>query len=63
MVFRCDIVKQFSIATVLHDQEKSLRGLNDFIELNDTRMPHDLEDMNFTLYTFDIIYVLNLPLV
>jgi len=40
MVLGSDVVEQFSIATVFHDEEDSVRRFNDFIELNDTRVPY-----------------------
>lgn len=47
---------------MLHYQVKFRLGLDDFVELDDVRMPDDLEDVNLSGDPLDIIDVLDLCL-
>ena len=63
VVFRSDVVEDFSVAAVLHDEEQSLRCFDDFIQLNDGRVSHNLKDVNFSFNSFDVVDVLDFSLV
>lgn len=43
-----NVVEEFATRCILHDQEKLLARLNDFIKLHDVGVSHYLEDMNLT---------------
>jgi len=60
MILRCDIVEQLAIAAMLHNQKEPLRRFDDLIQLNDRRMPHDLQDVDFPRHSFNIINVVYL---
>ena len=61
--FGSNVVEQFSVAAVLHDQEKALGCLDDFVQLNDGGVPNDLQDVDFSRHSFDVVDVLDFPLV
>lgn len=54
-----DIIKKFTTAHIFHDQVELLWCLNNFVELNNVRMPDHFEDMDLTRYSFDIVHVLD----
>jgi len=52
-----DVVKQFTFRDVLHDQVEGTFGFDYFIELDNMRMLHDLQNMDFSadaLYICDV---------
>ena len=54
-----NIVKKFSIDTILHDQIKLSFGFDDFVELDDIGVTDFLEYFDFTrdaIYVFPISY-------
>jgi len=51
------IVKQFTFRDVLHDQVERAFGFDYFIELDNMRVLHDLQNMDFSadaLYVCDV---------
>lgn len=63
MVLGSDVVEQLTVAAVLHNEEQSVFGLYDFVELNDGRMAHYSEDVDLPGYALNIVHVVDLPLV
>ena len=63
MVLGSNVIEQFSVATVFHYHEKSLGRLDDFIKLDNTWMSYNLENMDFSFDSFDVIDIFNLPFV
>lgn len=57
-----DIIKEFAMLRVLHDNEDVGGGLDDFIHLCDGGMPGYFEDMELAGYPFHICYILYLIL-
>ena len=62
MVLGSDVVKQLSIAAVLHDQKQPLRCFYDLVHLNDMGVSDDFEDVDLSLNTLNIVYIVNFPL-
>jgi len=50
-----DVVEQLTSFSELHYQVQLLGGLNDFVQLDDVGMPNDLEDMNLSSDSFDVV--------
>jgi hypothetical protein len=44
---------------VLHDQKQATRRLDDFVELNNVRVPHYLQDVNFAAHSLHIVHLAN----
>lgn len=63
MVLGRDVVEELTVAAVLHDQKQALGRLDDFVQLNDAGVPHDLQDVDFSLDSLDVVDVLDLPFV
>ena len=49
-----DVVKKLTSADKLHDQEELFRGLDDFKELDDIRVPDKLQNIDFSGDALDI---------
>ena len=62
-VLRGDVLEQFPVAAVLHYQEDPVRRLDYFVHLDDVRVPHDLQDVDLTRHSLDVVDVFDLPLV
>ncbi len=63
-VFLYDVIEEFALFDVLHDQEKVARGLNDLrwwkkylVQLDDTGVADEFEDVDFSGYSFDVGHV------
>ena len=63
MVLRCDIIEQFAIATVFHDEEKTILGFNNLVKLDYVWMAHNSKDVDLSGHALNIINVVDLPLV
>lgn len=48
---------------MLHDEKQSVLGLDDFVELNDVRMLDYFQNVNLARNSFDVIDIVDLPLV
>lgn len=57
-----DVIEELAAARILHDQVELLGSLDDLIELDDVRVPYELEDVNFPRYPLNIAHILNLLL-
>ena len=57
-----DVFKQFSATRVLHDQIELFGGLDDLVELNDVRVPNQLQDVDFSCHSLDVSDLRNLVL-
>ena len=57
-----NVFEKFSTRCVLHDEEQLPGGFDDFVQLNDVRVTHYLEDVDFTRDSLHIALVLNLVL-
>lgn len=55
-------IKQLSIATMLHNQVKLRLSFNDFIKLNDVRVTNNLQNVNLSGDTLDIIHIFDFGL-
>ena len=62
MVLGCDIVEELSVAAVFHDQEESLWCLYNLVHLDNVWVSYDLEDVDLSLNTLNIVYIVDLPL-
>ena len=58
--FWSDELEQLTVTAVLHDEVEFRLGLYDFVELNDVRVPHYLQDMDLPGDPFDVIHILDL---
>ena len=56
---RNNVIKKFSTLSILHNQIKSLFGLNNLVHLNNIRMSDYLQNMYFPCNSFDISDVLD----
>ena len=54
-----NVIKEFAARRVFHYQEKLFVRLNDFIELNNVRVSHYLQDMNLSHDSCDVRLVLD----
>lgn len=52
-----NVVKELATRSVLHDQVQLPSRLYDLVELNDVRMPNQLEDMNLSRNAFYISHL------
>ena len=52
--FLDNVVEEFTTRGVLHNQEKLLACLDDFIELHNVWVAHDLQDMDFAHHSRDV---------
>ena len=57
--FLDNIVEELTARGILHNQEQLLACLNDFIELHNIWVAHDLQDMDFTHHSSDVRLVLD----
>lgn len=51
------MVKELAVFDILHDQEEMPRGLDDFVELDDTGVADQFEDVYLSRHSFHISYV------
>ena len=56
-VLRGDVAEQFSIAAMLHDEEQAARSFDYLIKLDNVRMAHNFEDMDFAGNPLHIIHI------
>ena len=63
MILGRDIVEQFTIAAMLHDQKESIFCFDNFVKLNDCRMAHNSQDVDLTSHSLDVVHIINFPLV
>ena len=62
-VFWSDVIEELSVATVLHDQENPLWGLDNFVNLDDIRVFYYLKYVNFSSHSLNIVKIFDFPLV
>ena len=59
-ILRSDIIKELTVTAMFHDQKNPLRCLYDFIDLDDVRVLHYFQNMNFSGNSFDVVNVVDL---
>lgn len=52
-----DIIEELSALHVFHDEKQLLWGFDDFVQLNDTRMTDELQDMNLSTDALHICHI------
>ena len=52
-----DIVEEFSSTCILHDEKKLARGFYNFVQLDHVRVPHYLQNVNFSCNSLHIALV------
>jgi hypothetical protein len=52
-----DIVEEFSSARILHDEEQLARSFDNFVQLDNVRVPHDFQNVDFPCNSLDIALV------
>ena len=52
-----DVVEQFAVLHILHNQEKILGSLDDLVELDDVRVPHSLQDVDLPRHSLHVGHV------
>ena len=52
-------IEKLTAIAVLHDHVKFFFGFDDFIKLNDIRMPDFFQDFDFSCNSFDILLIMN----
>ena len=57
-----DVIKELAAVRVLHDEEQLLRRLDNFVKLDDMRVPQLFEDLNFLGDPLDVSLLVNLLL-
>ena len=63
MVFRSDIVEQFSITAVFHDKKQPFGRLYNLVELDYRWMSDYFEDVDLPCNSLYVVNILNLPFV
>ena len=58
-LFLEDELKKFALWDVLHDQKKLFGGFDDFVKLNDIRVSHLLQNVDFSGDSFNISDVID----
>ena len=54
-----NIVEEFTILAVLHDEEELTLSLNDLVQLDDVGMPDLLEDLDLAADSLNVFLVFN----
>ena len=55
-----NVVEEFSSLHVFHDEKELVRGLDYFVELDDSGVTNQFKDMNLSRNTFDVCHINNL---
>jgi len=55
-----DVVEELSVGSELHDEVELLLGLNDFVELDNGRVPHNFQDVDLPLHSLNVRYIADL---
>jgi hypothetical protein len=49
-----DVIEQLALLNVLHDEEEVLRSLNNFVQLDDARVPDQLKNVDLARNSLDV---------
>lgn len=56
-VFRSNVAEKFAITAVFHNQKQPTGSFDDFVKLNNVRMPNYFQNVDLPRHAFDVVHI------